>query len=45
MLEYELKRKLNEDGILRNLFRSKQTHELNHIDLYLEMRSLEDKYN
>lgn len=45
MLEYELKRKLNEDSILRNIFKTRQTHEMNHVDLYLELRNLEDKYN
>jgi hypothetical protein len=35
MLEFELKKKLQEDSILRNLFKTKQTHEMNHIDLYL----------
>ena len=44
MLEYELKKKLQEDSLLNNLFRTKQTHEMNHIDLYLELRALEDKY-
>jgi hypothetical protein len=31
MLEYELKRKLTEDTLLKNLFKTRQTHEMNHI--------------
>ena len=44
MLEYELKKKLQEDSLLKNIFRTKQTHEMNHIDLFLELRALEEKY-
>ena len=44
MLEYELKKKLQEDSLLKNIFRTKQTHEINHIDLFLELRALEEKY-
>ena len=35
MLEYELKRKLNEDNLLKNIFRTKHSNEMSHIDLYL----------
>ena len=35
MLEYELKRKLNEDTLLKNIFKTKHSHEMSHIDLYL----------
>ena len=45
MLEYELKRKINEDGLMKNLFKTKQSHEMSHIDLYLQLRSLEEQYN
>ena len=44
MLEYEFKKKLQEDSLLKNIFRTKQTHEINHIDLFLELRALEEKY-
>ena len=40
-LEGELKRKLTEDSLLRNLFKAKKPHEHTHIDLYLQMREME----
>ena len=43
MLEYELKKKLTDDSLLRNLFKTKHPHEMNHIDLYLEFKALEEK--
>ena len=35
MLEFELKKKLTDDSLLRNLFKAKHSHEISRIDVYL----------
>ena len=35
MLEFELKKKLTDDSLLRNIFKAKQSHEISRIDVYL----------
>jgi hypothetical protein len=40
-LEGELKKKINDDNVLRNLFKTKTSSELAHLDLFLEIRRLE----
>jgi uncharacterized protein (DUF3084 family) len=43
MLEAELKRKISEDVIMRNLFKTKTPAELSQLDLYLEFKKIEDQ--
>lgn len=41
LLEAELKRKISEDVILKNLFKTKTPAEISQLDLYLEFKKIE----
>lgn len=41
-LEYEMKKKINEHSSLVKLFKTKNSSELSHLDIYLEMRKFEE---
>ena len=40
VLEYELKKKINENSSLVKFFKTKNTSELSHIDIYIEMNKV-----
>lgn len=44
-MEYELKKKITDNCYLVKLFKTKNTSDISHLDIYLELRALEETLN